>query len=223
MEKGRGFKSKRNYVRAFIIGTFVFIFVVALSYYLSYMEFSKTSVFQDDMAYSIFEDKLDHTFFNEGECSDEQFDEITKDLYRNGQIMSELEQKLGKDHDIVMHRKKFYSLVEIEHLEFLEMYEENCNLRVNYIIFFYSNVEDKDLGIDKAGESNHAGRLISKIRQNNENVYVYSFDVNLGTELIEKLKDKYGVTSSAAPVAVINGEEHVDDFKNIENIEKYLD
>jgi len=223
MEKGRSFKSKRNYLLAFLIGTFVFILVVSLSYYFSYMEFSKTSVFQDRMAYSIFEDKLDYTFFHEGECSQKHFDEITQDLYRNGQIMSELERKLGKDNEVVMHRKKFYSLVEIEHLEFLQMYEENCNLSADYILFFYSNVKDEDRGIDKVGESEHAGRLISTARQNNENVYVYSFDVNLGTELIEKLKGKYNVTSSAAPVAVINGEEQVSDFTNIRNIEKHLD
>ncbi|MFW6283287.1 MAG: hypothetical protein ACOC1P_04520, partial [Minisyncoccales bacterium] len=172
---------------------------------------------QDEVAYSIFENKLDYTFFDNEKCSQETFNKITQDLYENGQIMGELENKFGKDHDIVLQRKRFYSLVEVEHLDFLQLYEEKCDFEANYILFFYSNDEKKvDL-------SNKAGRLLGNIRENNENTYVYSFDVNLGTEIIEKLKDKYNVTSSSAPVAVVNGEEHIDDFNNIDNIEEHLD
>jgi len=217
MVKGRSFKSTRNYLFAFLIGTIVFILVISLSYYFSYMEFNKNSYLQDQVAYSIFEDKLDYTFFNKGKCSKEHFDKITRDLYNNGNVMAKLENKLGKDNEIVIQRKKFYSLVELEHLEFLQMYEENCDLDMDYLLFFYSNKKQK---IDL---SDRAGRIVSNVRKTNDDIYVYSFDANLNTTIINKLKQKYNVSSHESPVVIVNGDEHVNNFNDINEIEKHLD
>ncbi len=213
MEK-REFKSKKRYLVAFLIGTFVFLLVFFLSYLLSYFEFQRISNLQIESTYDIFEDKLDYSFFNQGTCSTDSFEKVSQDLRFQGKIIDDLERKLGKKDKTVLSRKKFYTLVELEHLEFINMLNSNCNSNIQTILFFYSN-DDEDLE-----KSEEIGKILNSVFKENSNLIVYSFDLNLDFELIEKLKQKYKIEES--PSIIINKENLIFEPKNIEEIEKYL-
>ena len=49
---------------------------------------------------------------------------------------------------------------------------------------------------------------------------IYSFDIDLASELVDKLKKKYNITNS--PVIVINEKTMIEMPVNINEIEKYL-
>ena len=53
-----------------------------------------------------------------------------------------------------------------------------------------------------------------------KDIIVYSFDVNLGSDLIEKLKLKYGIEQS--PTILIDESVKVTEFDSIDDILKYL-
>jgi len=210
----REFQSKKRYIVAFIIATLVFILVFFISYSLSYFEFQRVSNLQIKSTYDIFEDKLDYSIFNLGTCSVDSFEKISADLHFQGRIIDDLERKLGKDNRVVLLRKKFYTLIELEHLEFVKMLKQDCGLDIDTILFFYSN-EKADLE-----RSEDVGRLLGAIHSKNSEVIIYSFDINLDSELIEKLKTLYNVEVS--PTVILDENTVLVNPKNIEDIEKYL-
>src|SRR3990172_5594780 len=214
MEKPREFSSKKRYVLAFIIGTILFLLIFLISYSISYFEINRVSGLQTDISYNIFEDRLDYSFFNEPVCSAGSFEKISQDLGFQGRIIDDLETKLGKQDKAVLARKKFYTLVELEHLEFVKLINERCDGTVNTILFFYSNNKSE---IDISEE---AGRILGVVHQRNINLVIYSFDVDLNSDLVNKLKNKYNVADS--PIAVINEKVQVKLPANILEIEKHL-
>lgn len=212
----RGFVSKKRYLLSFIIATVLFILIVLVSYSFSYVELRRVSALQGETAYNIFEDKLDYTLFGKEVCFEESFEQISSDLNFQGRIIDDLENKLGKDDPGVLFRKKFYTLVELEHMEFIKLLNDRCDLGMSTILFFYSN-DNTDLG-----RSEEVGRLLDSVHsRNSETLIIYSFDVNLDSELIKKLKIKYGVANS--PSIVVNEGKAILDPKNIDEIESRLD
>jgi len=215
MEEGRKVQSKSRYFLSFLIGTTIFILGFAIVYSISYFEFQRISGLQTSSAYDIFEDKLDYSIFNEGVCSDGSFEKISRDLGFQGGIIDDLEKKFGKNHEGVLARKKFYSLIELEHFEFIKLLNKQCNLDMNVIFFFYSN-EEEDLG-----KSEEAGRYLDTVYSRNEGkVMIYSFDINLDSDLIRKLKQKYDIEFS--PSILVNEEKLFTEIPNLEEFESYL-
>ena len=213
-QKIREFESRKRYVAAIIIGTVAFLLIFVISYSLSYLELDRVSNFQAETGYDIFKDKLDYSFFNESVCEERGFDKVSRDIGFQGRIIDDLEQKLGKQDEVVLSRKQFYTLVELEHLEFVNILNRECNKQINTILFFYSNNKSK---ID---ESEEAGRILGVVSSRNENLMIYSFDVDLSSDIIQKLKQKYGITES--PIIVINEKKKMTVPDNIDEIEVYL-
>ena len=211
MEK-RKLQSKKRYVTAFIIGTCIFILGFLITYSISYFEFNRVSDLQDLTTYEIFKDKLLYEFFNEDLCSNDKLQELSDDLGAQGAIISDLEDNLGKNNEKVIFRKKFYTLIELEHLDFINKINKNCNKNISIILFFYSNEEDE------FEESEDAGKLLDYIHRTNDEVVIYSFDKNLDSELIENLNKRYKI--SKTPTIIVNNIK----VKNIEldNIIKLL-
>lgn len=212
--KERGFQSGKRYIAAFLIGTVVFILVFALTYSLSYLEFRRVSDLQVDISYEIFKDKLDYSLFNEPICTNESFERVSRNLGFQGRIIDDLERKLGKQNEKVLFRKKFYTLIELEHFDFINLLNEKCDRNVQTILFFYSNEGSN------TKDSEDAGKLLSVVHSKTENLMIYSFDINLDSDLIEKLKEKYDVERS--PTMIINGEFRVENPQNLLDVEVYL-
>ena len=169
---------------------------------------------QTTVAYDIFSHKLDYTFFNNKICYAQSYEQITRDLAFQGQIINDLERKLGKNNKEIFEKKKFYTLVELEHLEFVQKLNTECNQGIETILFFYSN-EEKDLD-----RSESVGRILDTVYEKNpEKLVIYSFDINLDSQLILNLKEKYGITVS--PTVVIKDNKIIDP-KNINELDKYL-
>jgi len=213
----RQFESRKRYVAAIIIGTIAFIIVFAASYALSYFELQRVSNLQTGVGYDIFEDKLDYSFFGISPCNTSSFEKVSRDLAFQGRIIDDLENKMGKQDSGVLLRKKFYSLIEIEHFDFLKTFNQQCRQKHNTILFFYSNDDSE------ASASEEAGRILGVVHNRYEkNLTIYSFDIDLASDLVNKLEAKYNVTDSEAPVVIINEKTMVKLPVNIGEIEKHL-
>lgn len=213
MEK-RKIQSKLRYILAFLIGTFIFVNGFVLTYAISYFEYQRISDIQGKVSYQIFQDKLKYSFFNGDVCFNNSLREVSEDLRFQGKIIDDLEKKFGKNNEKVLFQKKFYTLIELEHFEFIKEINKKCNLSTSIILFFYSN-EDED--IDK---SEDVGKLLTVVYRRNPDAIIYSFDVNLESDLIIALKEKYEIERPLT--IIINEEIKIVEPKNIEEIEKYL-
>jgi hypothetical protein len=210
----RRLQSKRRYVKAFVIATLVFVLGFAMSYGVSYIELSRINDLQQTINYEIFSDKLDYSLFGEDICSIESYNEISQDLGIQGRIIDDLENRFGKEDRSVLFRKKFYTLALIEHFEFVKERNEMCDDFVNTILFFYSN-ERASLQ-----NSEEIGRLLEVIHSRNENVVIYSLDVNLKSSLMNKLVEKYNIKNEGT--LIINNNQFIENPKNLAEIEVNL-
>ena len=210
----RKIQSKKRYLLAFIIGTAIFLLGFGITYSISYLEFQRVAGLQGPISYAIFEEKLRYTYFNENLCSEDSFLDVSQELAFQGRIIDDLERKLGKNNENILFRKKFYSLIEIEHLDFVETINNECGKSINTILFFYSN-EENDLRT-----SEEVGDILSVIASKDPSVRIYSFDINLDSKVVELLKQEHGVEKS--PTVVINRETMIEGPKTSQEIETYL-
>ena len=210
----RKFQSPRRYLLAFLIGTGIFVLGFLIVNWLSLLEYKRISQLQEEISYEIFEDKISYSLFGKDICSDSSYKKISEDLAFQGRIIDDLERKFGKSDDRVLQRKKFYSLILLEHFEFVNIRNEECNGKVNTILFFYSN------SLDNIGRSEEVGRILGSVYERNDNVVIYSFDVDLESDLIEELKKRYFVEE---PLEIlINENIKINNLKNIGEIERHL-
>ena len=211
----RKFQSKRRYLYALIIGTLIFIIGFAITYSVAYIEYQRVISLQDPISYQIFQDKIQYSLFGKNICSENSHAQISKDLSIQGSFIANMEDKLGKNDKNVLFRKKFYSLIELEHFEFVKTINKECNKSINTILFFYSNEPSDIKQAEKTGAI--LGALYNK---NQNNLVIYSFDINLKSEIINLLKDKYNITQS--PTIIINNHHVIYDLNNIDQIQPIL-
>lgn len=194
----RKFQNKKRYLYAFIIATILFILGFLITYSVAYVEYQRVVSLQDPVSYEIFKDKIKYQLFNEDICSDNSLMEISEDLRIQGAFIAGIENNLGKNNKNVLFRKKFYTLIQLEHFEFIKTINKECNKNISTILFFYSNNENE------RDKSENIGRLLGTIyQQNEENLVIYSFDTNLDSEIINLLKEKYNITK---PIEIIVNE-----------------
>jgi hypothetical protein len=213
--KPRKIKSKTRYLLAFTIGTFLFALGFLITHSIAYFEFQRISNLQDPISYQIFQDRLQYTLFGKDICDNEAYLKLSRELNFQGQIIGDLETKMGKWNKDVLFRKKFYTLIQIEHFAFIKQINEECGKNINTLLFFYSNEEDEIENAEKMG--NILGPVYER---NKERVVLYSLDLNLDSELIRSLKEKYDIKESS--VILLNEEIKFEQVSNINDIETYL-
>ena len=141
-------------------------------------------------------------------------------LLRSSQILDEvggklnlLEKRFGKNDQRVLEQKELYSRLEVKHLEIIKTTEEKCGQNYTKIIFFYSNIKPLD------EESNRMGFILSSFKKlNSDKIMIYSFDYNLESSIINKLKRDYNITG--APIIVIDEQRQIY-ARNIDDLEPY--
>jgi len=213
--KPRKIQSKSRYVWAFVIGTAIFVLGFMLTHMVAYLQFQRIASIQDPTSYQIFQDKLQYSLFGEDICAEDTYLKISQDLAFQGQIIGDLETKLGIDNPDVLFRKKFYTLIQLEHFEFVKIINEECNKSINSILFFYSN-KKADLE-----DSERLGNILGPIYQRNkENLVLYSLDLNLDNEIMENLKEKYNVGDES--VVIVNEDQRFTKINHVSEIEQYL-
>ena len=210
----RQIQSKKRYLLAFLIGTFIFINGFVLTNIILSIQFDRVSQFQERTSYAIFKDKLDYTLFNGDLCSTNSFNKISQDLGYQGASIGDLEEKLGKNNKEVQFRKEFYSIVELEHFEYINNVNRECEENFTTILFFYSN---KRSDLDK---SEKVGRFLDLVRERNTNLVVYSFDLNLDSEIIASLIKLYEVEDS--PTIIINNNDKLSGNIKLKDIEEKI-
>ena len=213
--ENRKFKNKKRYLLAAAVAAAIFFLIIEISYFISYLEFDRVASIQDPISYSIFEDKLEYGLFGEDICGNETYEKISDDLQYHGQLIGQLEKRFGINDERVIFRKKFYTLIQLEHFEFIKLINEKCDRDINSILFFYSN---READLDN---SEQLGNILGPIyTRNKENLVLYSLDLNLDSEIMKNLRDKYNIKED--PVIILNEKQRFEEINNIKEIEKYL-
>jgi len=148
-------------------------------------------------------------------CNSFVLDETSDKLNYLGELITTLEVKKGKNNNEVLELKKMYTLLEARHMILIKQKNTQCNQNYSTFLFFYSNEKECQT---KEGDISF---ILSYLRKKYDFVRVYSFDVNLDSEIIKFLKDAYKIEGCESVVLndkKIEGKiENSDDFEVLLN------
>lgn len=196
------------------IALIIFIFAFLLGYVVSFMKYNDVTVYQENMRYKILSYETERELVSE-DCNLFSLYTLSIEMENIGTLVSLLEEKIGKLDQRVLEQKKTYSVLEAQHFLFVTDYNKRCNKSINTILFFYSN---KGSSKDPAEK---IGFILGTLKnQNQDNLMVYSFDYDLDINIINILKEKYGVIEPNT--IVINGKQKLVDVKNIKEVLPYM-
>jgi hypothetical protein len=202
---------KSRYFLSFLIATGLFAIVFLAAYSVSYINYTEVS--KESNLIEQYVSDLD-SILNEKSCSDSLLFEASEKLDIIGAKLNLLETRFGKDDKRVIAQKNLYSELEYKHFQIVQSLRDNCNAKFLTILFFYSNLEN-----DKS-ESERVGFILSSLKNKAPGeVMIYSFDYNIDSGLLDKIKEEYGV--SKAPSVLVNEKDFVD-VANINDLEIYL-
>lgn len=196
---------------SFIIATTVFVLIFSVAHSFSYMNYQ--SVSSQTNLISLYLEELDYSL-DHFECSDTLLFESSERLDFAGSKLNLLEKRFGKNDERVLEQKNLYSGLEFSHFQIVKKLNSRCDSDFLTFLFFYSN-EDK---LQK--ESERTGFILGTFKQKHpESVMVYSFDFNLDSEIVGRLKDNYNIT--AVPMIIVNEKDSIV-INNIDDLEAYL-
>lgn len=213
--KPRKVESKTRYLWAFLIGTAIFLIGFGITYSVAYFEYQRITSLQGPVSYAIFQDKLQYSLLGKDICGEDTYKDVSASLAFQGGIIGDLEEKLGKENKDVLFRKKFYTLILLEHLELVNTLNEECDKEINTVLFFYSNEKE-----DVEASEDIGGMLGVLHEQNKGKLFIYSIDMNLDSKLVKSMNEKYEV--SAPMKIIVNGEHSFTSLENINQIQTLL-
>ncbi len=205
--------STNRIVLSFLIATFLFSSGFLLGYVITFQKSDVNSRTQDMLRYDILGFQVQNELMK-GSCSNLSLVQSSSELNKMRDTMNFLEIRFGKLDESVLSQKKIYTILQVQHFLLVKEKDSACKTKTPTLLFFYSNIGSYKDSAEKLGV------IIDNIRMKNPDLKVYSFDFDLGSNLIKILKEKYDVTDRNT--IVVNEETNIVGLKNADEIEKYL-
>lgn len=211
--------SKKKYTIVFVFTTLIFLVGIAIGWQFS-SHLMRDIVHNEELLKAqIFGLELKYDLMKQGDICEISSDDLWEDRVKLGNQVTVLERRLGKQDPDVLVQKEVYQLVELETLLLLQRIKEECDLDVNIIMFFYTNLEGDEKGSNTVSEAQ--GAILDNIYSNHgEKVAVFAFDANTDNPALNTLREIYGVDE--VPTLVVNGKVHPG-YKNYPYVIDLLD
>lgn len=204
-----------KYVLVFLITLGLFVLLFLFSDFLYAQRIAEIRQIENNINQSILESELQYALFADISCEEHESQSffLLAELNHLATRLSYLEEQRGADDPEVIALKKHYSLLQLKDYLFLRERGRQCGERPPTVLYFYSNKGD-------CTDCTKMGFVLTAMRENYENLHIYSFDYHLGLSVIETLKQIYGL-SGELPALVINRKPHYG-FKSQEELEALL-
>ncbi len=179
---------KSRFIAAFFITAFIFLLMVVTNKYINDAKLNQLSNIYNDIRLDSLNAEVQYELISENPCIALDFDPVTEELFELGKKLTTMEDSLGKNNQQVLDLKRYYSILEIRQYLFVKKASKQCDKNATPILYFYSNEQD-------CKDCESQGFVLNYVRNAVQNVYVYSFDINLDSSPIKTLKAGYNITS----------------------------
>ena len=192
---------------ALILSIFIFLFGVLLGNYIATQQLNIFKQTEEKFLVYLTALEMRDSILAEEDLCLTNINDLFEEKVKLGQMLTELERRLGKEDKQVMDKKEIYELLEIKTLQNLENIKQKCDKNFDIILFFYTNKKEDPKGSIYGGDDQ--GKILDQIvydtRDSNgkETVFVLVFDANSNNLATKALMQKYNIT--AVPSLVING------------------
>jgi len=199
----------------FFITLGIFALVFLFSDFLYRTRITQVKNIEDNINRNILESEIQYSLLADASCETSTgsntllIDEINTLAKR----LSLMEDQRGTNDPEVISLKKYYSLLQVKDYLLIRERAKQCGEKPLTILYFYSNQGNCD-------DCKKIGLVLSKMREDYDNLHVYAFDYNLGLSVIETLKSIYSLENKF-PVIVVNRHPYYG-FKTREEIESLI-
>ncbi len=207
--------STRKYVLVFFITLGIFALVFLFSDFLYRTRITQVKNIEDNINRNILESEIQYSLLADASCEVSGGSNILliDELNTLARRLSLMENQRGTNDAEVISLKKYYSLLQIKDYLLVRERAKQCGEKPLTILYFYSNQGN-------CTDCEKIGLVLSKMREEYDNLHVYAFDYNLGLSVIETLKSIYNLEDKF-PVIVVNRHPYYG-FKTREEIEALI-
>lgn len=184
-----------KYITVFAITTLIFIVGIIIGNYFAAQKMQQIDYIGQDLKTDTTAMELQYELIAENPCEDLNATPLADELYEMASKLDYMENRLGENDRDVLDLKEYYSLLELRHWLFIQKTNEECNQSSANILFFYTNEKD-------CKDCKEQGFILTWIRRNYENVYIYSFDHTIENAALDTVKRLYDIEGT--PSVVIN-------------------
>ncbi len=187
---------KSKYLAAFSFTTLIFVLGILLGNHFSAVKIDQITDLQGELNVKVAGTELRNMLLVEHPC--ESFDStLTEELFDVGTKLDYMESQLGKQNKKVLSLKERYSLLEIRHWLLLKKAKKQCDLDLDLVLYFYSNLGD-------CHDCEQQGYVLSTLHKKYPKLNIYSFDINIDNPALNTVKRIFKIDS--APALVVNEE-----------------
>lgn len=204
----------KRFALVLIITISVFVTGMFLGNTITQMKFDSVANEEQSLRLELLGLDIQSYLIAENPCKSFNDTYLSKNLDELGDKVSYLENMRGTNDIDVINTKTYYSLLQIRHYLLESKAVEECGIKHDIILYFYSNEKycEKDC--------KEQGYVITNIREHRNSTSAYSFDLSINNPALETLKSQFNI-GKIAPVVVINGKTYTG-FKTKEFIESQL-
>ncbi len=203
---------KSKYLTVFAMTTLVFIIGISVGNFFSGEKLKQIEYIGQDLKTDTVAMELQYELIAENPCDHVNSSLLADELYEMASKLDYMENQMGEDDRSVMGLKEYYSLLEIRHWLFMKKTAKQCNQTGERILFFYTNEDD-------CKRCKEQGFILTWIRSNYEDVYIYSFDHTIENAALDTIKRMYSIEGTPS---MIVGKETYNRFMSKKDIEKLL-
>lgn len=202
---------KMKFVAVFALTTLIFVIGILIGSFITNQKLNKLDELEQGLKSDVLDLETQFLIFNEDPCYID-LAPLTNQLYDVGSRLDYMENRLGEDNKDIIAIKNYYFLLELRHWLIIKKDSEKCSNKRIPIIYFYANSKS-------CKSCKEQGFILDYIKRKYNNVYIYSFDIDLGGSSLNGIKKIYNVES--APTIII-GDEAYHQFMTKDTIETVL-
>jgi hypothetical protein len=203
--------SKNKLILALTITFIIFIIGLVIGITITNMKLSNIDRLEKELITDIYAIELQYQILSKDPCN-KMIDRapLTDELYQIAQRLEFMEQNLGETNKEVIRLKNYYSTLQIKHWLIMKEMKKTCNEEISLAIYFYDIKKE-------CNNCPNQGYILTYLRENNDNFYVYALNSKAQNAAIQTLKQLYNITTT--PTIIID-ENKLEGFQTKENIIK---
>lgn len=188
-----------TYLIALIITVAVFATALLITNQISKVRVSQLQGIEEKIATDILSLETQFDLLAQVSCEDiAESPLLSRELALLGDRLQATEGRLGADNEEVIQLKKQYSLLQIKDQLLLDRITEQCSeVAAVPVLYFYAN---------DCSDCTRAGYALTKLRNDYEDLRVYSFDYDLDLGALQTLIAIHNITREDLPAFIIDGE-----------------
>ncbi|MBI5398554.1 hypothetical protein HZB03_03755 [Candidatus Woesearchaeota archaeon] len=185
--------NKAQYLAVFAITTLVFVVGILLGNFFADKKLSHIDRLGQELKTDTAAIEIEYDILASDPCKAVNTTPLANDLYTLAEKLDYMENALGEDNQDVRDLKNYYSILELRNWLLLKKTNRECADKKTLILYFYS-------GKDSCKTCEEQGFILTWVRKNYPDVYVYSFDYNIENAAVKTIKDLYGITATPSLV-----------------------